>query len=104
MENVHEGKKPISNLDRAALIHDIEYLKGNQFKADNNMFKNMVKNDLFSFPHAAVLRAAFLFKDLFGYSPKENKRDYEHLKEIINNNRDYFGVKGYDFYDWFYFS
>lgn len=62
------------------------------------MFKNMVKNDIFSFPHAAIIRATFLFKDIFGYSPKENLRDYNHLKEIVNSNKKEFGVEGYDFY------
>lgn len=89
----------MSNIDRAALIHDIEYVKGNQFKADNNMFKNMVKNDPMSLPHAVIVRAAFLVKDLFGYSPKESVEDYNHLKEIVLENKEYFGLKGYDFYD-----
>lgn len=81
------------------MIHDIEYLKGNQFQADNNMFLNMVKNDPLSLPQASLIRAAFLFKDIFGYSPKENYKDYQHLKDIVNNNKDWFGVDGYNFYD-----
>jgi len=97
-ENIHKGVKPISNLDRAALIHDIEYLNGNQFQADNNMFKNMVKNDIFSFPLAAITRASFFFKDIFGYHPRENKQDYNHLKSIVNANKKYFGVEDYNFY------
>ena len=92
---MHDNKKPINTLDKAALIHDIEYYKGNQFKADNNMFKNIVKHNPMMLPYASLIRAGFLIKDVVGYDVPVNDSQYKHLKELAIN-------KGYASEDDFY--
>ncbi len=71
---------PTTFLDAASLIHDIEYIYySDQTIPDNNMFKNLLPYSLIV---ASVTRAAFLVKDIVGYSfPLERKELYLELKQ-----------------------
>lgn len=68
------------------MIHDIEYYRGNQFKADNNMYTNIVKDNPLLIPYANLIRAGFLVKDIFGYDVPVNDEQYEHLKQLSIQN------------------
>jgi conjugal transfer/entry exclusion protein len=63
-----QGRQPINDLDKASLIHDIEYSNPQitQFQADNNMFSNLLRADYRNLPLALATRVAFLVKDLSG--------------------------------------
>lgn len=88
--------KPTTSLDKAALIHDVEYLKGNQTKADNNMWLNMVRDNPFNFGVANAVRLGFLLKDLIGYDVKESKQDYLDLRKQVEDNYDLGAMKFYE--------
>jgi hypothetical protein len=88
--------KPTTSLDKAALIHDIEYLRGDQFKADNNMWLNLVRDNPLDFPLANYARAAFLVKDIVGYQTDIDIDSYNMLKNIVKNEYD---LGKMDFYD-----
>jgi hypothetical protein len=91
---VNNQVKPFpTTLDQAALIHDIEYMKpNNQFKADNNMWKNIVKTNPFLLGVANNIRLLFLIKDVLGFKRNDytNLNVYNDLKRksknLINNN------------------
>lgn len=68
------------------MIHDIEYYRGNQFKADNNMYRNIVKQNPLLTPLANLIRAGFLVKDIYGYDVPVDDDDYEHLKLLSIQN------------------
>lgn len=88
--------KPTTKLDRAALIHDIEYLKGDQWKADNNMWKNLVRDSWTNIPVANAARAAFLIKDVVGYETPVDNIGYHELRTIVEQDYDLGDMKFYD--------
>lgn len=77
----------MTGLDAAALIHDIEYEKGNQWEADNNMYQNLMKEYPYIPQIANFTRLSLLVKDLIGYKPKINSRLYQPMKEQAIKNK-----------------
>jgi len=72
---VLSGKLPVTGIDAAALVHDIEYLAGvPQTTADNQMWVNLIKEYPFNPAIASTTKLAFLAKDLVGYDIKTNER------------------------------
>lgn len=92
------GDKPVSPVDAAALIHDIEYLKGDFQKADENMAKNVANN--LKNP-TAYLGIKFIFgvKDIFGYDPIINPDMYNYLKNKVRENDLLANYKDMQFYE-----
>jgi hypothetical protein len=80
--------KPINTLDKASMIHDIEYLRGNQWKADNNMWSNIIKENPLYAPIANLTRGVFLIKDLVGYNTDRDLEDYSQLRDIAERDYD----------------
>lgn len=84
--------QPVSYIDKAALVHDIEYLKpGNKFTADVNMYKNLNKQK----PTAIVLNTAIFDALVLStpfYSSETNEKVYEAAKQYAITNYD---VAGY---------
>jgi hypothetical protein len=81
--NINNKIKPTTFLDAAAMIHDIEYIRGDQFKADNNMYMNLLRHSILNFPVANYIRAAFLFKDVIGYPTDTDFDLYSYLKNKV---------------------
>jgi hypothetical protein len=71
-------------LDRAALIHDIDYINPDvsQFDADNRMWLNLVNKSFTNLPLANYTRLILLAKDLFGYSPPKDRNAYLSLRRL----------------------
>lgn len=88
--------KPTTTLDKASLIHDIEYLKDDQFKADNNMWINIVKENPLLIPIANATRAAFLVKDVIGYKTEQDLESYKYLKDIVERDYELGNMTFYD--------
>lgn len=88
--------RPTTTLDKAALIHDIEYLKGNQWKADNNMWSNLLRDNPLNLPLANMTRLAFLTKDIIGYDAAQDKASYDELRSIVERDYDLGNMKFYD--------
>lgn len=80
--------KPINDLDKASLIHDIEYLNPylSQYGADNNMWKNMIKAGYVNIPLANFTRLALLIKDLVGYKVNKDLETYNLLRKEVELN------------------
>lgn len=88
-----DGDKPVSGLDAAALVHDVEYELGDQYAADNNMMFNLFK-EYPLFPQIAIYtRLSFFVKDLIGYQPKINPRNYDYYKRMVLDKQ---LLKGYN--------
>jgi len=82
ISKVLAGVKPTSQLDAAALVHDVEYLSGNYVRADSNMEYNLGKN---LHPATVATTLSFLAKDLVGYKPETDIKAYDYLKnEVVN--------------------
>jgi len=79
------NKKPTTAIDAAALIHDIEYFRGDQAIADQTMFDNINQNVLLA-PFANIAKLAFKVKDLFGYNVKTDEKAYQQLKNYAISN------------------
>lgn len=95
-DRIYRGDKPINLFDRAAMIHDVEYFNGNQFKADNNMWQNIAKQGYLYQPIANIIRMGFLLKDIVGYDEAgTNKEKYEILKSYVKKHYD---LQGMEFY------
>lgn len=82
--------KPINDLDKASLIHDIEYSNPqiSKFKADNNMWINLMKKDILNLPIANYTRLALFLKD-FTPLMNKNKTDfnkYKAMKQLAYEN------------------
>lgn len=91
--NLQEGIQPTTTMDRAAMIHDIEYVKpNNQWRADNNMWLNSVKEQPYLLPLHNMVRAAFLAKDLVGYKTKTDDKLYSVLKKKAETDYDLGGM------------
>lgn len=88
--------QPTTVLDKAALIHDIEYLKGDQWKADNNMWSNLIRDNPLNLPLANMTRLAFLTKDIIGYDGGEDRQSYQQLREIVERDYNLGKMKFYD--------
>jgi hypothetical protein len=68
-------------MDKAALIHDIEYMKPNNQKiADRNMITNM-NSSTFNIPLHEGIHKIFIAKDLIGYNPPTNEQLYKIAKD-----------------------
>lgn len=82
MDNVLNRVRPTTVLDKAALIHDIEYTKpNNQREADNNMYANIKKASLLTgIIINPLLFKIFLVKNLIGYETKTDIDLYKYLK------------------------
>lgn len=83
MTNLHNKVMPKNKLDAAALIHDVEYLNGNQQEADARMVRNVSK------PLKPLVWSAFKAKDLIGYKPRVNTKLYDKALKKINTDPDY---------------
>lgn len=68
------------------MIHDIEYLKKDQFKADNNMWLNIVRENPLLLPVANFTRVGLLLKDLVGYKPETDEDKYKLLKNQVKKS------------------
>lgn len=80
---------PVSAFDRAAMIHDIEYVKpGSQWQADNNMWLNSVRETPYLLPLHNMVRAVFAIKDIVGYKQNTNQQLYNTLKNEALTNMD----------------
>lgn len=79
--------QPVSYIDQAALIHDIEYLKtANRAKADLNMFANLFRAQPLSPPMInAFIYAALVLSSPF-YNPEPNDIVYEAAKRYVKAN------------------
>lgn len=93
ISRVRRRIRPTTTLDIASLIHDVEYLTGEQFKADNNMWKNIVRSAPYLMPIANNARLAFLAKDLIGYDVPIDHGAYHELKDIVTNEYDLEGMQ-----------
>ncbi len=78
------------------MIHDIEYLKGNQWKADNNMWMNLMRESKLNLPLANATRAAFLIKDLIGYDTPISNQKYKYAKKLAIEKYNLGKMKFYD--------
>lgn len=96
MERVLAHQQPTTFLDRAALIHDVEYLAGDQFHADNNMWLNLIRHNPLALPIANAVRLGFLLKDVIGYNPEVNRNKYIMLKNLVRNDYDLGKMNFYD--------
>lgn len=84
-----EQEQPTTVFDKASMIHDVEYVKpGNQWRADNNMWLNLVKEAPYLMPIHNMIRAAFLIKDLGGYAPNTNEELYSLGKSKVQEGYD----------------
>lgn len=79
IQNMLEGKLPIDEFDQAALVHDIEYLTGETYYADYNMYLNtsgikaVATNYLFNLKDQMIFLNSFLAKqDLEAYYHAKN--------------------------------
>lgn len=89
--NIVNKVMPTTLIDQASLIHDIEYVKpSNQWKADNNMYKNLLRAGGIKYlPIANHTRLAFLAKDVsqLKSDDKTSVETYNYLKKLaISNN------------------
>lgn len=82
VDRVLKGDRPISGIDAAALIHDIEYYRGRQFQADNNMFNNLIREYPYLPGIALYTRFLFLLKDVVGYDTEVDDLEYQTLKRV----------------------
>lgn len=86
--NIKNKVKPINNLDRASLIHDIEYSKStNDIRADLNMVKNIIKKDPTDIPIAMLTGIAFALKNALGIRLSRKNGNYDKLKALAINNK-----------------
>lgn len=91
-ERVARGDKPVSGVDASALVHDIEYLTGEQKRADSNMVSNLLKKYPFTPMIPLTAKGGFMAKDLVGYNPQTSRSKAAELKaEVIRAGllRDY---------------
>lgn len=89
IKNILKGVQPVSYVDKAALIHDIEYYKpDNQLRADANMERNLNKQFMLGLPLHNMVRTAFKLKDIVGYKPKTDLQVYENAKAYVKENYD----------------
>lgn len=81
--------QPTNVFDKASMIHDVEYVKsGNQWRADNNMWLNLVKETPYLLPIHNMVRAAFFVKDLFGYNTPTDDNLYAYTKDQVKKDYD----------------
>lgn len=74
------GDKPVNTLDAASLVHDVEYLSGLYTDADSNMVTNLAASKSgFTVPTYLALKT----KDMIGYTPEANLRDYKLAKDLV---------------------
>jgi hypothetical protein len=88
-----KGDMPVSYIDKAALVHDIEYLKpGNKAIADVNMYRNLMKQRPELFVLNTLIYDALLLSTPF-MSIKTNQEVYIAAKKYAINKyklQDYF--------------
>ena len=89
--------RPTNAFDAASLIHDVEYLKENQFEADNNMYLNINRQSLLNIPVSNYIRTSFLVKDIIGYKIEKNEKLYLLLRKRIE---EYKLLDGYESMKW----
>lgn len=93
ISNLLNGLEPVDYIDKAALVHDIEYLReGNKLAADYNMFKNLNRQR----PDLLLINTA-IFLGLVAstpfYNPQKNHRVYQAARNKVE--RDFQGVSFY---------
>lgn len=95
-ERIERGDKPVSVLDAAAMIHDVDYLSGDQAKADSTMLSNLTKGGFLSTGPLSVLPAklAFSLKDAVGYQQEYNPQLANTLAQQILEKQ---LLKGYEY-------
>lgn len=74
IENILSGKLPVDEFDLAAMVHDIEYLSGETYHADYNMYLNtsglkaLATNLIFNFKDQLIFLNSYIAKpDLAAY-------------------------------------
>lgn len=85
MENLRNHVLPTTDFDKAALIHDIEYLYLPQREADDNMWLNLMRESVFNLPAANFSRAAFYLKDFVGYPVDRDHVAYLEARELAKD-------------------
>lgn len=94
IKNLLNNVQPTTYIDRAALIHDIEYIKpGNQLKADRNMITNMDKAFLLGKPIHQIIAKVFIAKNIIGYNPPTDIQLYEAAKAYVKQKYDLKGMR-----------
>lgn len=96
IERLEKGVKPTTDLDLAALIHDVEYLGLDQHTADRNFRKNLIRQSIFNFPLANFTSVAFTLKDLVGYPVEHDEQAYKYAKKLAKEKYDLGKMKFYD--------
>ncbi len=88
-----KGDLPTTYIDKAALVHDIEYMKpNNKMKADLNMYKNLMKQAPYLFSLNTIVYKGLLLSTPF-YQPVGDNDMYYKAKE--------YAIKHYDVKDMF---
>jgi len=95
IEKLEKGVKPTTDLDLAALIHDVEYLGLDQRIADRNFRENLIRQSIFNFPLANFTSVAFTLKDLVGYPIERDEQAYKYAKKLVEKNYDLGKMKFY---------
>lgn len=78
--------KPISRVDAAAMIHDIEYLNPliSESQADTTALSNAGS---YMNPTKAIMKTGFMLKDLFGgYNPEKDLNKYYTARQMVDKN------------------
>lgn len=86
-DKINKSVLPINTLDKAAMIHDIEYLANNKFKADNNMWLNIIREKPYLLPLANLVRIGLLFRPLLPMEFKPDYKEYHRLKKIAEKTQ-----------------
>ena len=84
LTRLREGIQPISRVDAAAMIHDIEYLNPHisESDADANALRNAGS---YVNPIKILMKIGFTIKDLFGgYKSRKSIKDYYECRSIVD--------------------
>lgn len=84
IQNILQGKQPVNDVDRAALVHDIEYLSGETYYADYNMYLNTTGISSALINYAFNLKDQLIFVNSF-LGSKNLPAYYEAKKYVIEN-------------------
>lgn len=96
LEKLRNHVAPTTDFDKASMIHDIEYLYLPQRVADDNMWKNLVRESIFNIPAANFARAAFYLKDIVGYQTDKDQIGYVEAKQLAKSQFDLGNMKFHD--------
>lgn len=92
ISNILQGKQPVNDYDASALVHDIEYLKGDTYYADYNMWLNNSQSPFKAIFTDRVLNLKNIIPGLNKLLAKPDAEAYHAAKEhaittnLINRN------------------